>query len=575
MSLRSLASNPNSHTLDDIAERIAAGHTTTDELATLLPRDVVAAIPALAAVTPLPESPVDPLPSDPHRWGCRADDFTLVYLWGIRGAGKTTLVSSLLAARTDITLCTPQTSPRHQRMARLTATPPGSPGLCVIPHDSSTRSVHTTHLVVNARHLGRHSRHPMTLVEVDIDETSQPWGYMMAAPNEKIHLFCIDASADVDRQARLLDRLLSRLDTDGVLRTSVGLYVVVTKTDTMLRVPRPYRDKAAQTLVTAGQQHFWRHVEGLCFDMGILDATPIAFSAGHVTLQRILRPDTTTARRLWQRPLLLKSLSVGSTTRRLLNAGDLPLTLFALALIISITAGAIISAVSINDPCPQEHISPVNTASAMQRHISNTLHTTTAYNDATKAFNTLDAELNLAHTTRRRDQQPLLDDNAYAHCRNTLDSLYAPIINDALDNLFAQPDWSTHHDFHTLDSLSLGLYRRSDTARAAVYDNRQHLKTYFETIAPTLKVTDYRELSQVIHADSVYDAYATHYPYNNLNDLRELSRRAHNSYTDYLDTQRPPNYFFSPFRYLFDNTSYQRYEEAHQAYLDYKESRNR
>lgn len=573
MLIRPLASNPNALTLDAIAESLATGLTTTQELATVLPPHIVDAITPLSTTPPLPDEPVSPIPDLPTHH-CTAADFTLVYLWGLPGAGKTTLVSSLLAARQDITLCNPTPATRQQRMSTLHHSHTNTPNLCAIPHDTTTHNVQATHLIVNPTHHNTKKHYPITLVEVDINETTDPWGYMMHSPNEKIHLLCIDPTTDIDRQARLLDRLLTHLTTTGILHTTVGLYVVVTKTDTMLRVPRTHRDKAAQTLITAGQQAFWQHVQGTCFDMGILDATPIAFTAGDVTLHRILRPDTTSAQQLWQRPLLLKSQPTPTTTHRILTTGNLPLTLTTFTAILTATTTAILTAISTPDPCPTDEITPPSYSQTLQNHITDTLRHITNYNDATQAFNTLDAHINLAHTTLRRDSTHVINDKEYTRCRHTLDSIYAPIINDALDNLFAQPDWNTHPDFHTLDHISLNLYQRSDCARAAVNTNRQHLKTYFEDIAPALKITTFHTLDDVKHADNIYDNYHTRYPYNNLTTLRDLSRRAHDAYTQYLDTRRPPSRYYTPFRFLFDNPEYEAYEKEHNEYLQYKISRD-
>lgn len=560
-----LASNPNALALADIDRLVSSGATTPDELKRVLPGAVVDSIGRLAAVAPLPEAPVTPLPTDAADH-CREEDFTLVYFWGLKGCGKTTVVSALLSAGDDVSVCPSTVSERSQRMAQLFMVK--SPeGLSCIPTDDCSRRINITHVV--ARHQGAYGkrRYPLSFIECDIDEANEPWGYKMDGPNDKIHIFCLDCSGDVSRQARLFDNLLTRLDRTGVLATSVGIYVLVTKTDTMLRVPRAYRDKAAQTLVTAGQRHLWRHVVNCCYRLNILDATPIAFSIGDVALQHAFTPDPTAARRLWERPLLLKSQSLQNTTGRILRSGNEWLTTLLFTVAVILGAYGIGSALSINAPCPTEQIQPVDFGQRLQHHISATMDRRDGYRKAMKVYKTLDADIDRAAKTAKRDGTMLIDADQKAECRATLDEVYAPIINDAVSNLFAQPNWNHAANFHELDAASLALYKRSERSKAIIRDNRLHFKTYFERIAPALSVSSYTTLEAVMDADKVYDTYHGTFPFSNLAELRGLSNKAHQSYKAYLKAIEP-SFIHDPWGYFSARSDHKQLVSAYERYLD-------
>lgn len=560
-----LASNPNALALADLNSLISSGATTSEELKLVLPGAVVDSIGMLAAVAPLPEAPVTPLPTDGGDH-CREEDFTLVYLWGLKGCGKTTVVSALLSSRDDVTICPSTASERSKRMSELfsTKTPEG---LCRIPDDDCPRRVNTTHVIVRQKGAYSQHRYPLSFVECDIDEHNEPWGYKMDGANDKIHIFCLDCSGDVSRQARLFDNLLTRLDHTGVLATSVGVYVLVTKTDTMLRVPRHYRDKAAQTLVTAGQRHLWRHVVNCCFKLRILDATPIAFSIGDVNLQQVFTPDAAPARRLWERPLLLKSLSLQNTTARILSSGNSWLTSLLFFLVLVLGAYGIGSALSLNAPCPKEQLQPVNFAERLQHHIASSLDRKDGYRKAMKVYKELDAEIDRAAKTARRDSTLLISADEKAECRAALDRAYAPIINAAVSNLFNQSDWNRDANFHNLDAASLALYKRSEQAKAIIRDNRLRFKTYFDHIAPALKVSAYTTLEAVKAADAVYDNYGSTFPYNKLSELRQLSAKAHKAYKEYLDSTKP-SFIHNPWDFFSDRSDHQRLVSAYEQYLD-------
>ena len=560
-----LASNPNAMALADINALIDAGTLTPAELKRVLPGAVVDSIGRLAAVPPLPEAPVIPLPNDAADH-CTEDDFTIVYLWGIKGCGKTTVVSALLSARDDVSVCTAASSERTARMAQLFSvrTPAG---LSCIPDDDSTRRLNTTHVIVHQQNAYGKRRFPLSFVECDIDEEHEPWGYKMDGANDKIHIFCLDCSGDASRQARLFDSLLTRLDTTGVLASSVGIYVLVTKTDTMLRVPRPHRDKAAQTLVTAGQRHLWRHVVNSCYRLRILDATPIAFSIGDVALRQAFSANPDPARQLWERPLLLKSHALQNTTGRVLRSGNSWLTTSCFCAALGIGALGIGSALSRNAPSPKEQIRPVDFSKRLQQHINTSMDSKKGYRKAMKVYKALNADIERAAKTAKRDGGKLLDADERKECRTALDNAYAPIINDAVDNLFAQPDWNHAANLHELDAASLDLYRRSESAKRIISDKRQHFKNYFESIAPALKVNNYNSLEAVKDADALYDDFHDTFPYNNLSELRNLSAKAHSSYEAYLEATEP-SFIHDPWGYFSQRSAHKRLVSAYKQYLD-------
>lgn len=287
-----LAGNPAALPLDDVLHLLRTAPGADVELQRVLPREVWQTVSALApdaAPPALADAAPTPVPTDVKP--CRSESFTTFCLWGQRGAGKTTVVNSLLSTLTDVELCPDSDTPRHRQILRLLDPIQEAANVCWMPAEQTDRRLTTTHVVVKQKRWGLTWRRPMTFVETDCNSDGSYTVVQRFVTPRSIHILCLDCTADIDAQTQAFMRLLDDLSRGAFLTRESAVYIVVTKTDTMLRVPREKRGEVARTLITAGQRPLWLRLTSLCRQSHTVCASPIAFSVGETWFDRLFCPD--------------------------------------------------------------------------------------------------------------------------------------------------------------------------------------------------------------------------------------------------------------------------------------------
>lgn len=544
--IKSLASNPNAFTLGRLSYLLRTAGASRDDLRRVMPAEQAAAVDAALDICTeciLPTADATVAPTDVER--CRKEDFNLFCLWGRKGAGKTSVVSSLLSTQTELSLCTGSQSERHKRMARLFAPIAGTDGFSLVPRDESLSNIQTTHCVVSHREGLATVRYPISFFEIDRkDDGSYPI-YNRLITQEAVHIFCLDCTDDIQAQAREFLDLLDYLKGKSYLEYGSGLYIMVTKTDTMLRVPREYRAKAAQTLVTAGQRELWLKVINICYELGINDPTPIAYTVGDMALCRVFKPDPAPARRLWRLPILLKSRPLPSLVHRVLGFGNGWATAVVSSVVLGLIGYSLYVALRPDQPYPDAAIRPVDYQTAVLKSISDDV-SGHSFHSASKAYDRLASGLDAAHRCRLRVDTALtehevalceahgfpnvaqqrgdrlLNDSCYRYDVLELAAAFSPILQAQVNEEMNRTDWneriSGYEKYSSMFSKEQKIY----------------VETYKRDIAPAItRSRSCTTQDDVDYVNRVYSRYSGTWPYSNLEGMQKMVGQAEESFAQY------------------------------------------
>lgn len=281
----------------------------------------------------------------------RYDEYTQIYVWGGEKVGKTSLIGSIFAAiekeckNTKWTVDS-DTIDRISDLQKFFS----NKNTCF----SRLKDTYSQFQVYNVdcvpKGAFQHTSYPLSFIEANtMDVTRNPMlSQQLQSNNNKIHLFCFDCSAsesEQQKQAYLFGLLIKQLKS--YLNTSVGVYIIVTKTDTMQHVPTEFRHNAAQTLITAKYWHLWQQVVNVCYEMNIYDSTPIPFSIGDVVLKDIIKPNLSDACSLLHYPIFLKSYRRPNFLKKILWSGGWKKTCATLVIMVGIIFYALYTAFSI------------------------------------------------------------------------------------------------------------------------------------------------------------------------------------------------------------------------------------
>lgn len=479
----------------------------------------------------------------------RYEEYTQIYMWGGKGSGKTYLLGSLFAAiMTDCKRCrwyggvdaaNRISVLRQFFLVRGTVFHRLEDSYCPFP---------VYHVDCVPKGLLQRTAYPLTFIEADPQDavTNPLISEQLESDNNKIHLFCFDCSApqeEQQRQANSFCRLLQQLK--GNLQTSVGIYVVVTKADTMLQVPAEYRHNAAQTLITAKYWPLWQQVVDACYEMDIYDSTPIPFSVGDVVLKDIVTPDLTDARSLLRYPIFLKSYRRPNLIKKVLWNGGWKRTVVMLTLVLALIGYALYAAYSIVSTPPLTEPQAYD----FERDFIGRVEAEFPGNDfltAKKAYDNLRYELIVENKIRKSDGSKLQD--VTRGCDSVLTNSFAFVLLARYRDLYGRSDW---HD-NTDELTDAGKYVDilcarpvvANTLGGAIADSLQRMKGYHDGLAPLEWIinnvdccTSWDDVEYITNTHVFYLSY----PYTNDTYVRELLNgaveRAHYSYSDYLDRQ--------------------------------------
>lgn len=449
-------------------------------------------------------------------------EYTKVFVWGDRGSGKTCLIGSLLSAVNDDETITIDKSDERGLQLKKCFEATGDYALLPDEEDRSERLVGVHNIVLRKRStMVTHRSYPISFVEVPL--TTGVKGGTIAKDildkeGEQIHLLCLDSTGDIALQGQMFTRLLAYLDENNYIRTkTAGVYIVVTKTDTMYRVPREYRDMAGQTLVTAKLRGLWQKVCNICYDKGIYGATPIIYTVGDVKLQSIVAPfvtgaktplDLSTAHTLWTDVILTKSQPRVSGLEKVMRWGNGSLTAVAFIAFIVLAGYALYGALK-PDAMPPEAVNmPYDYKAEFINKIKHSIEGT-EYKECKGVFAAMHDDLEQEHTIYTIDNVAVLSEKDYASCDSALSNAFAVVIVNTITSEMSQSTWDDKL-LRELQSKGRNLltHNLTSTQNSEIEQKTQLVDKYFDEVKPLVaKINNCRSLSDVEYVMEKCDAY--------------------------------------------------------------------
>lgn len=543
--LHELISNPNYLSSSEVYDKLS-DREYYDELSSIYGKDFVDNLKlAQNDVIQLKSISKVPFPK-------RYDEYTQIYVWGGEKVGKTSLLGSIFAA-----------------IAKECKKTSWSVDTDTIDRVSSLQKFFSGNTFSFNRLKDTYSQLQMYNVDCTpkgaFQQTSYPLSFIEAnslditrntmllqqlqSNNNKIHLFCFDCStseSDQQQQAYLFSLLLKQLKK--YLTTSVGLYIVVTKTDTMQHVPTEFRHNAAQTLITAKYWHLWQQVVNLCYEMNIYDSTPIPFSIGEVVLKDIIKPNLTDACKLLHYPLFLKSYRRPNLIKKILWSGGWKRTCFTLVLILGAIAYALYAAFSIvpTPPMvkPQAYKFDKDFIQRVKTDISG--H---EFDHIKDKFNALRHELYVENKIYNGEGNKLKD--VSDKCESTLTNNFASILLDSYKSIYSGSTWYSGSDWNSnlpkleeygeyVDTLC-NHYIIKESLHNDSNKELTQMKEYYDNIPVLSYMMDIAnqcdDWDKVKYINDNYKSFQS-YPYDNDETIKEFIAnsldKAHRSYSKYL-----------------------------------------
>ena len=541
--IRHLISNPNYLTSKQVRDTLVAKRFTTKSFEQVLGAEFVSNLRE--------SSDVEIVLSDITELQLPDDyaEYTQVYVWGQEKSGKTWVLGSLFAAiesechnvvwRDDYT-----TDNRRESLVNVFK---GAERVFYPISDQNTHDVQTYNVEFTVKGTLGSKKYCFTSIEVNIDndrcwDTLEVYCDLLKSQNNKIHLLCFDSSLtknEQQQQAKKLSKVLRKMNDKGMFATSVGLYLLVTKTDLMIRVPEQHRMEAAQTLITAGHRKLWLDVVNMCYKMNIYDATPIPFTVGDTVLKDLLKPDLTRAKALLHYPILLKAQPCLNFFERMLRKGNLAITI-AVTIVVLTAMGYGVYALLEQIPTPPDReIRAYNFSNDFSSQVSKRIYQESNYSRLVENYKDLNwlllAEQSIADIDGKA--LPDVDDN----CRKFLDNAFGEKLNDEYERFFAKSNWSSQDG--KIGSLKLysGLLLKQNKmeyeVREKLYRNKDYFNERSEVKSLIWKSKHCTSWSDVEEICDDYSSYIK-YPFSNdeglLSDLRDAKKHAYESYADYL-----------------------------------------
>ena len=541
--IRHLISNPNYLTSKQVRDTLVAKRFTTKSFEQVLGAEFVSNLRE--------SSDVEIVLSDITELQLPDDyaEYTQVYVWGQEKSGKTWVLGSLFAAiesechnvvwRDDYT-----TDNRRESLVNVFK---GTDRVFYPISDQNTHDVQTYNVEFTVKGTLGSKKYCFTFIEVNIDndrcwDTLEVYCDLLKSQNNKIHLLCFDSSLtknEQQQQAKKLSKVLRKMNDKGMFATSVGLYLLVTKTDLMIRVPEQHRMEAAQTLITAGHRKLWLDVVNMCYKMNIYDATPIPFTVGDTVLKDLLKPDLSRAKALLHYPILLKAQPCLNFFERMLRKGNLAITI-AVSIVVLAAMGYGVYALLEQIPTPPDReIRAYNFSDDFSSQVSKRIYQESNYSRLVENYKDLNwlllAEQSIADIDGKA--LPDVDDN----CRKFLDNAFGEKLNNEYERFFAKSNWSSQDG--KIGSLKLysGLLLKQNKmeyeVREKLYRNKDYFNERSEVKSLIWKSKHCTSWSDVEEVSDDYSSYIK-YPFSNdeglLSDLRAAKKHAYESYAQYL-----------------------------------------
>lgn len=492
------------------------------------------------------------------------DHSNLIFLWGARSSGKSSVIASLLTLP-GMTPLLPKSADADNIKYRIKAMTN-----MFSRQDRYQRLLAMDNPLLEAYHArykkGMRNYH-LTLVEAGVENWVTA-NTLLSQNSRQVHLFLIDCRQDIDIQVAAHKQVTQLLISAGYLQQASGVYVVVTKAD-LMNAPAPYLENAVQTLVTTSMaSDFWRMVRNKCKETHIYNEQPVVCSVGDFALTDYARLNNSHTQRLCDEFIIPKCEHLHWGLAWLLKLGSKKM-----AVAVAICALALLGALGykflngLNTP-PTQELAPYDYVSNFLSEVSADLSEGTDYASASDSYALLRIDLDAEHGIRLQDRSALLGDKDYNRCDSKLCNAFAGILTSKVEVFFESNDWSSDsaamHKFTSQLGELKGHYRnmRADNVNQCKrYMN--YLVCYRDSIKGVIKMCDNcKSLSDVQRVVGLAKRWADEYPYNNDSELKEAldeaSYAAFSSCADYYYTQGDDllddYYDKKPFRIIYPST---------------------
>ena len=301
--LGNLERDHNAYSANAIKQKVGNGVATWDDVASIIGYDAVDAIMNFDMPSPLPASPA------PDRL---QGDTTEVYFWGTPSSGKTCALGAIISSAKRSGILEKMPCPGYDYMTRLSNIF-DQRGICTFPESTAIDNIQE--MVMKLRDRDRR-QHKMTLIDLAgelfrsvyfmqnnlfLSQQSQQMlattmNFLNDQRSNKIHFFVVEYGAQ-DREwedlrmADYLESMSAYLKSHGIFkRSTVGVYVLVTKCDIIDCAPDERPDRAAQ-YVKEELSAFWNNLQDTCARAGVGDLKILSFSVGDVFAKNLCRFD--------------------------------------------------------------------------------------------------------------------------------------------------------------------------------------------------------------------------------------------------------------------------------------------
>lgn len=240
---------------------------------------------------------------------------TEVYFWGYRGSGKTCVVGSVISSLCRQGNLKIKTCPGYDYMTRLSNIF-NHDEICSLPPGTENSNIQEMVMTIRDEHKYEHrvtlvdlagelieiaykKGHPessFTFFENDFQSLDKALGYLRDQRNEKIHFFVVEYDSHTKKIGPdggysiqdLLDNMITLLSDNKIFgTTTVGVYVLVTKSDKIFLNAQDDVAKLAYDYVNENYKMFWNNIQVECKKTGIKDLGTIAFNIGKVYAQNL------------------------------------------------------------------------------------------------------------------------------------------------------------------------------------------------------------------------------------------------------------------------------------------------
>lgn len=496
MNIKDILFNPTQFSLADLKELIVQQEFTTEELKTVLRQEaydqLISPHPGDGDVLPC-VGLYGPTESENKLNQREMIERNVVVLWGRRGAGKTTLINSLVnVGNSKLPVIKirgkekKQASPSDVKVRSFQSSKwnPYNGGWHKLRTSSDDRAVKLVHIDREPHYFGR--RYSFTFAEVNLtnkEGQTTNWNNfhygeerkelveLILRPNPgHIHIFCLDCSPEVEisQQVKDFEKAIQWLKSTKLIDEANALYIAVMKAD-LMNAPKPYLNNAAQTLVTSQLSSFWQTIRNHCYDKHIYNVQPLTCSVGDFVLKDFAHTNSQYTEHIFADAILPKCQPRKLFYERWLGL-KLPAWLKWIVLPVVLTLMLLGMAIFYDNIIgrPVSQVTSFDYANYFSKEIITNLRGAD-YDQAHQSYQRLNADLHTERRLRTSSDDLVITDSVAEHCDQLLTTAFAPILKIGLEAFFKTDGWSSQQnkiskfndDINTIKGKELSAEQRA------------------------------------------------------------------------------------------------------------------